>query len=140
MHCCRVIVSSPLTLSHNVNDDTVNEAVWPIITNEEALAVSEAYFGHSGTAFTSSEETVELTDAHIEACAAEEAMGTGRVCDEHEKVQSVPVSQGFYKPLDYAGKKTAVAMLNAANTSATLSFEFKDVPGLTGTKFDVRDM
>ena len=82
----------------------------------------------------------QLTDAHIEACAAEEAMGTGRVCDEHEKVQSVPVSQGFYKPLDYAGKKTAVAMLNAANASATLSFEFKDVPGLTGTKFDVRDM
>ena len=83
---------------------------------------------------------MELTDAHIEACAAEEAKGTGRVCDAHEKVQTVPVSQGFYKPLDYAGKKTAVAMLNAANTSATLSFNFKDVPGLTGTKFDVRDM
>eukprot|EP01043_Picozoa_sp_COSAG02_P084558 COSAG02_NODE_22368_length_755_cov_0.785061_2_plen_92_part_01 len=41
-----VIVSSPLTLSHNVNDDTINEAVWPVVTNEEALAVSEAYFGH----------------------------------------------------------------------------------------------
>lgn len=135
-----VIVSSPLTLSHNVNDDTVNEAVWPVITNEEALAVSEAYFGHSGTAFTSSEETVELADAHIEACAAEEAQGTGRVCDAHEKVQVVPASQGFYKPLDYAGKKTAVAMLNAGNSSATLSFNFKDVPGLTGTKFDVRDI
>ena len=82
-----VIVSSPLTLSHNVNDDTINTAVWPIVTNEEALSVSEAYFGHSGTSFAQSPDTVELSDAHIKACAADEAKGTGRVCEAHEQVR-----------------------------------------------------
>ena len=38
--------------------------------------VSEANYDHSGTAFTESDETVELTDARSEACAAEEARGT----------------------------------------------------------------
>ena len=37
----QVIVSSPLTLSHNVNDPTISEAIWPIITNVEALEVSK---------------------------------------------------------------------------------------------------
>lgn len=86
--CAGCIVSSPLTLSHNVNDPTISKEVWPVVTNEEALAVSEAYFGHSGTAFKSSTETVDLTDAHIDACAK-----SGRVCDEHEKVFAAPVSQ-----------------------------------------------
>ena len=131
-----VIVSSPLTLSHNVNDPTISKAVWPIITNVEALEVSKAYFGHSGTAFASSDETVELTDAYIEACAADPS----RTCDLHEQVHSAPVSQSFYKPLDWEGKKTAVAMLNAANTSSSMSFNFKDVPGLMGDKFTVRDI
>lgn len=44
------------------------------------------------------------------------------------------VGQGFYKPLDWAGKKSAVAMLNAATTTAIMSFNFKDIPGLTCTK------
>ena len=43
------IVSSPLTLSHDVNNDTITDAIWPIITNTEALEVSQAYAGHSGT-------------------------------------------------------------------------------------------
>lgn len=37
------IVSSPLTLSHDVNDPEISKTVWPIITNTEALAVSKAY-------------------------------------------------------------------------------------------------
>ena len=133
------IVSSPLTLSHNVNDPVMSAKVWPIISNKEALAVSEAYFGNSGTAFKQSDETVQLTDAHIEQCAKDEAKGL-RTCEEHEKVLNAPVSQGFYKPLDWAGKKTAVLMLNADNATSTQNFKFSDVPGLKCTKCHVRDI
>ena len=45
------IVSSPLTLSHDVNNDTITDFIWPIIANPEALAVNQEYYGHSGTVF-----------------------------------------------------------------------------------------
>ena len=35
------IVSSPLTLSHDLTNDTTMDAVWPIIANREALAVRQ---------------------------------------------------------------------------------------------------
>lgn len=133
------IVSSPLTLSHDVNDPNISATVWPIISNKEALAVSEAYFGNSGTAFGSSERTVRLTDAVTEQCEREEAKGL-RVCEEHEKAFDAPASQNFYKPLDFAGEKTAVLMLNADTATDTLSFNFKDVPGLKCTTCNVRDI
>merc|ERR1719305_1939999 len=31
------IVSSPLTLSHNVNDDAIMDKIWPVISNKEVL-------------------------------------------------------------------------------------------------------
>ena len=45
------IVSSPLTLSHDMTNDTISDAIWPIITNTEALAVSAAWHGFSGSVF-----------------------------------------------------------------------------------------
>merc|ERR1712137_50605 len=55
-----VIVSSPLTLSHDVNDDTIMDQIWPIIANTEVIAVSQSYAGHSGSPFKSSESLVVL--------------------------------------------------------------------------------
>merc|ERR1712146_556466 len=65
------IVSSPLTLSHNVNNDSVTDRIWPVISNTEVLQVNQAYVGHSGTQFKTSEATVEFTDAFIEATDGE---------------------------------------------------------------------
>jgi len=47
------IVSSPLTLSHDVNNETMTDFIWPIIANPEALAVNQEYYGFSGTSFKS---------------------------------------------------------------------------------------
>ena len=47
------IVSSPLTLSHDVNNDTITDFIWPIISNTEAIAVNQNYFGFSGSSFAS---------------------------------------------------------------------------------------
>ena len=71
------IVSSPLTLSHDVHDDTISDAIWPVIANTEVIAVNQAYEnGDSGGVYESGSETVELTDAFIEANAT---LGEARV-------------------------------------------------------------
>ena len=42
------IVSSPLILSHDVNNNSVMDKVWDIISNREVIAVNRAYAGDSG--------------------------------------------------------------------------------------------
>jgi hypothetical protein len=43
-----VIVSSPLILSFDLANATTMRAVWPFITNLEAIAVSQTWAGHPG--------------------------------------------------------------------------------------------
>jgi len=54
------IVSSPLILSHDINNDTLTAAIWPIIANTEALAVNQAWAGFSGSEFPSTGNTNAL--------------------------------------------------------------------------------
>merc|ERR1712147_62399 len=49
-----VVVSSPLTLSHDVNNDTIMDEIWPVISNKEVIAVSQTYAGYSGGVFQES--------------------------------------------------------------------------------------
>ena len=124
-----VIVSSPLTLSHNVNDPVISERVWPIIANTEALAVSEAYFGHSGTMYKGSEEKVVLTDAAIDADPADDLVPV-----------SVSAGQYFYKQMSHDGSITAVLAMNANTATTSMTVDFTEIPGVKGTKFTVRDI
>merc|ERR1712217_1011905 len=62
-----VSVSSPLTLSHDVNNDTIMDQIWPIIANTEVLAVSQTYAGHSGSPFKTSDTAVKLDDVNYAA-------------------------------------------------------------------------
>jgi hypothetical protein len=39
------VTSSPLTLSFDLSNATATDAAWPIITNTDALAVSQSYHG-----------------------------------------------------------------------------------------------
>ena len=43
------ILSSPLTLSFDLTNATLMDELWPIITNPEALAVSQSWHGHPGS-------------------------------------------------------------------------------------------
>ena len=52
------IVSSPLVLSHDVTNSKVMDAVWPLISNKEAIAINQAWAGHSGSPFAQSNELV----------------------------------------------------------------------------------
>jgi len=130
------IVSSPLTLSHDVNNDTVTAKIWDVITNEEALAVSQAYSGHSGSPFGQSDKMVELTDAYIESNTGVE----GKFGEVVGRVQT-PSHMSYYKPMEPNGAaKTAILLLNSDSATQTLSFNFADVPEVTCKTCKVRDV
>eukprot|EP00931_Biecheleriopsis_adriatica_P102882 TRINITY_DN77790_c0_g1_i1.p1 TRINITY_DN77790_c0_g1~~TRINITY_DN77790_c0_g1_i1.p1 ORF type:complete len:457 (+),score=78.45 TRINITY_DN77790_c0_g1_i1:29-1372(+) len=119
------IVSSPLTLSHDVNNDTVMDEIWPIIANKEIIAVNQAWAGHSGSPFKQAEVEVHLDDYN--------ALLKGVVTPH---TSPVPSWQYFYKPLP--GGKVAVLLMNHDSKTQDLLLEFKDVPGLKCEKCAVR--
>lgn len=43
-----VITSSPLILGHNITNKTTNDRIWDIVSNTEAIAINQAWFGHAG--------------------------------------------------------------------------------------------
>jgi len=118
------IVSSPLTLSHDVNNDTVMDQIWPIIANPEAIAVNQAWAGHSGSPFSSSGATTLRSFKDAEG-----------------KVQTVKTadSQYFYKPMKEDGSEVAVLLINQMDDdSQDLTLNFSDVPGLSCSTCSVR--
>lgn len=130
-----VIVSSPLTLSHDVNDDTIMDQVWPIIANKEVLAVSQVYAGYSGGVFKQSSGVVHLDE--VNHAALEKGM-----TDSERAAEGPTVSASFqylYKPLVWDGSQTAVLLLNSENSTQDLTLDLADVPGMQGP-CNVRDI
>ena len=109
------IVSSPLILSHDLNNATVMDKVWPLISNKEAIAVNQAWAGFSGSVFLA---------------ATEEQV--------HFKSGAVPAWQFWNKPV--GGGQVAVFMMNHASSQATLTLPFASVPGLATGSVKVRDI
>jgi alpha-galactosidase len=130
-----VIVSSPLTLSHDVNNDTIMDAIWPVIANKEVIAVSQTYAGYSGGVFKSSSDLVQLSEVNFAAME--------RHMDETSRQSTGPTLtasfQYLYKPLAWDGSKTAVLLLNSGDAKADLTLTLADVPGMAGP-CDVRDI
>jgi len=131
-----VIVSSPLTLSHDVNNHSIQDAIWPIISNKEVLAVSQSYAGHSGSPFKTATKTVRLAEVNPAALSKEMTVEeAGRIGP-----LQVPEWQYFYKPMDYGGTKTAVLLLNHLESAADLTLSFADIPGIACTSCKLRDI
>lgn len=120
------IVSSPLVISMDVTNVTVMDQAWPIIANKEAIHINQAWHGHSGSPFKASKELL-----HLHGTEGGPMAGTLGKLD-------VPSWQYFYKPL--SDETAAVLLMNHANSSETLTLDFKDVPGLSGGSCSVRDV
>lgn len=101
------IVSSPLILSHDVNDDEVMDRIWDIISNDEILAVNQAYVGESGGVYEQANQTILL----------ELDLGSAI---------SIPVYQYLSKPI--TKNKVAVLLMNSANETRTLTANFTNIP------------
>ena len=119
------IVSSPLTLSHDVWNTTISDEIWDVIANTEVLEVNQAYVGDSGGVYDSSEKQVTLTDSVIEAD------------DSMDKV-TTPASQFLYKPI--GNGRVAILLMNSDSSTQTLTTDFKSIPGVTCSKCHVRDI
>lgn len=130
------IVSSPLTLSHDPSNQTVMDAIWPIISNKEVLAVNQAYAGHSGSPFKEASETVKL--APLDTAKLTPHMPVEQLGSVGPLI--TPAWQYFYKPMAWDGTKTAVLLMNHLNTTADLTLNFADVPGLACTHCGARDI
>jgi hypothetical protein len=105
------VLSAPLTLSMDFQNKTATDSVWPIITNTHALAVNQAWAGHSGTVFPLSSNATETV-----------------TLEGKEGTTTVPTQQAWYKPLPGGG--AAIFVANHAQTSAAVTIDFSRVPGL----------
>ena len=104
------IVSSPLTLSHDVWNTTISDEIWDVIANTEVLEVNQAYVGDSGGVYDSSEKQVTLTDSVIEA-------------DDSMDEVTAPASQFLYKPI--GNGRVAILLMNSDSSTQTLTTDFK---------------
>mmetsp|Transcript_7156 Transcript_7156/g.21869 ORF Transcript_7156/g.21869 Transcript_7156/m.21869 type:complete len:443 (-) Transcript_7156:205-1533(-) len=121
------IVSSPLVLSLDVNDDELMDEVWPLISNQEAIAVNQAWAGRSGGPFLQAAGEVRLKDfQHV----------VQGVSVPH--ASAVPSWQYFRKPLN--DWKVAVLLMNHDSHRQHVSLSFADVPESPCTRCDVRDI
>lgn len=128
------IVSSPLTLSHDVNNDTIMDAIWPVIANPEAIAVNQAWDGNSGQPFAQSETMIKLSD--VNWAAAEKGMSDTELQALGEFF--APSYQYFYKPL--GNSNVAILLMNHDNSTNTLAFNFSSVPNSPCSTCVVRDI
>jgi len=63
------VVSSPLTLGHDLSDDAQYDAAWPVVSNKEAIRVNQAWAGDTGRYVNSSTEILkDLTMYHGSGC------------------------------------------------------------------------
>lgn len=105
------IVSSPLILSHDLTNDTTMDAVWPIITNREALAVNDAWVGDAGMLIKKSDEMVLFTNC---------AWGFNQYCNHS-------ASMVWKKQLSV--NSVALLLMNNRNVSADVSVSWRgDIP------------
>ena len=129
------IVSSPLTLSHDVNNATIMDAIWPVIANVDAIAVNQAWYGHSGTRFKSAPDAVVL--GATRHAAVEPWMTRADVAALGP--QTAAAWQYLYKPLN--ATHTSVLLMNSADAAVDLTLYFGDVPdGPCAAACDVYDV
>ncbi len=130
------IISSPLIISMDINNLTVMDKSWPLISNKEVLAVNQAWFGHPGGPFFESKDTVILSStnpAQLDSGAFKKyhADEVERMLQETDDVV-VPTYTYLYKPMSTDGSKVAVFLMNSLEDTVDLELNFKDIPGFKG--------
>ncbi|CAK0846699.1 unnamed protein product [Prorocentrum cordatum] len=128
------IVSSPLILSHDVNNDSVMEEIWPIISNKEAIAVNHAWAGHSGSPFKHSATNITLPGFVDQT--DEPIIGDSDAAKRQES--PLPSWHFFHKPL--GSGRVAVLLMSHTEEEQSLTVSFAEVPGLSCSRCIVRDV
>ena len=99
------VVSSPLTLGHDLSNDAEYDAAWPVVSNRDAIMVNQVYAGDAGRLVAESEETLDnLLLFHGAGC-------------ECPYPGSLPRWAVFAKRLDAGAKSAAAIAINFGNES-----------------------
>ena len=123
------VTSAPLILGFDLTDDARLRAAWPIIANEEALAVSQSWSGHPGFLVANSTEVQDFK-------AVWGSPGTQYVN------ASLPSWQAWAKPLKGNGVAVLVVRVWESEADTQLSIplsRFYD-PGSVPASVTVRDI
>jgi len=139
------IVSSPLLLGHDVYDKEVNDHIWDIISNREAIAVNQIYAGDSGGVYETSTETVCLDNCEEILTPLPDISRQSRreleqsLVIKQKQPQMIPTYKYLSKPL--GSGNVAVLLINNKQEEATLEAVFADIPGLPSCEsYKVRDI
>lgn len=101
------VVSSPLILSHNVNNHSVMDRIWDLISNRLMIHINQVYVGDSGGRYYQSSEKVRF---HV----------GGNIWDD------IPAVQYLSKPI--GDDKLAVFLMNSGKTTRSLLTDFRTIP------------
>ena len=99
-----------MILSHDVNNKTISEEIWELISNREAIEVNQDYVGDSGGPFLQSNETIYLFES-----------------PEDPTPLPIPRYQLLSKQL--RNGRVAVLLMNSDDVAVELFLPFEAIPG-----------
>jgi len=115
------ITSSPLVLGFDLTNQTLIEAAFPIISNERAISVNQAWAGHPGKLLRESQQHFEALASHYADNLCEN--GKPEKCTK----MSFPLWQLWAKPLPAPGPAHAVLLINLSPRPQNLTLTLHDV-------------
>lgn len=117
------VVSSPLILSHDLTNDEQYDAAWPVISNEDAIRVNQAWAGDPGRLVALAPEEQTITDYE---------MYHGAACD-CVFIGSLPGWAVFAKRLSNTMAPEAAAIaINFGNATLPVGSILVDIMGIFG--------
>ncbi len=108
------ITSAPLILGFDLTDQKVLEEIWPIIANEEAIAVNQVWEGHPGRLVANASEVKDVT-------VLSGATGSRKTTD------SLPSWQVWAKPVADGAVAVLAVRVWEGQTNATLTFSLAEL-------------
>eukprot|EP00978_Attheya_sp_CCMP212_P009832 scaffold23434_cov53-Attheya_sp.AAC.2 len=127
------IVSSPLILSHDVNDHAESKRIWPLIANKEVLRVNQAYYGDSGGPYHISHSMITLYENL-------DMTNMAKSSSDNITLSSNQVPSYRYLSKTLGGGQVAVLLINSAPVVQTLQAIFEDIQQLQCNVCHVRDI
>jgi len=131
------VVSSPLILGFDLTNTQRINQVWDIITNTEALAVSQTWEGHPGRLVTQAGEKIILESTYTERDLAR-MRRNGNEPKSNEKSFAIGAWQIWAKPVK--NKSQAALLVNIADTNSTIVLNISDLGFSSSQKLAIRDI
>jgi len=134
-------VSAPLVIGYDVTNGNTTDAVWDILTNTEAIAVSQTWAGHPGTLLNQSSESYWYTyPPHIQKQVKEDNQKYGGIyANQSTEGVSLAAYQIWGKPQNN-GAWAVLIMNNNGNQTVDITLEFSVIPGLNPNNVKLRSI